>query len=180
MLTWDWLLFDWIYSPTPAFWLLWVAKILSSPVFGWTLAAIALLTAVLLRSPHWFKVLLLIGISVGATDALCGHFFKPVLARLRPCYLKPVQVFSDTGCGNPYGLPSNHAANASSVATILALTWGRRWGCPAVILALLVGWSRIRLGVHFPGDVLLGFLVGLAISTITFLLANRKWRPGSL
>lgn len=63
-----------------------------------------------------------------------------------------------------FGLPSGHAQNAVVMWGMLAAQIGRWWGwVVAVLLMVLVGISRIHIGVHFPTDVLMGWLVGALI-----------------
>jgi membrane-associated phospholipid phosphatase len=63
-----------------------------------------------------------------------------------------------------FGLPSAHAQNAAAVWGALAATPSRRWAwASALVLALLIGISRIYLGVHFPTDVLAGWILGALV-----------------
>jgi undecaprenyl-diphosphatase len=59
-----------------------------------------------------------------------------------------------------FSFPSGHAAAAMSIAVSYGLAFPR-WGGPLLLLALAVGFSRIRLGVHYPSDVLAGQLIAL-------------------
>lgn len=66
-----------------------------------------------------------------------------------------------------YSFPSGHAMGSMAVvAALVALTWGTRWRWPVAILGglfvVLVGLSRLYLGVHYPSDVLTGWLAALA------------------
>lgn len=64
-----------------------------------------------------------------------------------------------------FSFPSGHSAAAMSVAVIYALTWPML--APVLLpLALLVGFSRVRLGVHYPGDVLAGQVIAIVTSLI--------------
>ena len=65
------------------------------------------------------------------------------------------------GGADVYSFPSGHA---SRWGVILAWTSGGRWRIPATLLALWTGWSRVRLGIHTLGDVLIGYAVGVAIA----------------
>ncbi|WP_431680036.1 phosphatase PAP2 family protein [Kitasatospora sp. KL5] len=83
--------------------------------------------------------------------------------------------------------PSGHAtASALTCAALVALAWpltgraGRIWACgAAAVTVLAVGWSRIALGVHWPSDVLGGWLAAAALlGWVT--VAVELWRPGAL
>jgi undecaprenyl-diphosphatase len=67
------------------------------------------------------------------------------------------------GCTNLPTFPSNHAVNASVLATLATLYMPRLW-LPAAALAFLVGYSRVYVGVHYPLDVLAGSLLGMAVA----------------
>lgn len=80
------------------------------------------------------------------------------------------------------GFPSSHAAVAMAFAVSMALgPWRWPWRAAAVLCGLLVGWSRIALGVHFPSDVLAAALLGTACACGVYTLAGRvrslAWAP---
>jgi undecaprenyl-diphosphatase len=67
-------------------------------------------------------------------------------------------------CGGQFSFVSGHAANAFNVALISLLFIRKRWYSISIIVwALVVGYSRIYLGVHYPGDFLCGSLLGALI-----------------
>lgn len=68
--------------------------------------------------------------------------------------------------------PSGHSNTAFAAASLLAFNFGRAFW-PAYILAGIVGYSRMYMGVHFPSDVLGGALLGIGMMYIGFLLY--KW-----
>jgi undecaprenyl-diphosphatase len=70
------------------------------------------------------------------------------------------------GCTSSFSMPSNHAANSFAIILALSYTSGKwvRW--IALTVALLVGFSRVYIGVHYPSDVLIGALTGIAVSII--------------
>jgi membrane-associated phospholipid phosphatase len=70
--------------------------------------------------------------------------------------------------------PSGHATTVFALATVLSL-WYPRWTTAWLLLAAVVGWSRIVLGSHFPSDVLAGALLGVAV-----VLLFARWSPGML
>ena len=67
-------------------------------------------------------------------------------------------------CGGKYGFVSSHASNSFMVAVFSLLMIRRKWfSYSMVIWALIVGYSRIYLGVHYPGDVICGSLLGIIV-----------------
>lgn len=66
-----------------------------------------------------------------------------------------------------YSFPSGHTTVSFAGALVCYRMLPRRYGIPALVLAGLIGFSRLYLGVHFPSDVLGGFLVALAGSWVS-------------
>jgi undecaprenyl-diphosphatase len=94
-------------------------------------------------------------------DQISASLLKPWIGRLRPCQvLEGVHLL--VGCGGGKSMPSSHAANALAQATFFALLYPRYRSylfCFAAVVAI----SRVFVGVHYPGDVLAGALVGAVI-----------------
>lgn len=80
--------------------------------------------------------------------------------------------------GKGAGFPSMHATGAFALAMGLWFAGARRWALVALPLALLVGWSRLCLGVHSPSDVLAGMVTGsLAAALAAMGLHRLRPRP---
>ncbi len=97
---------------------------------------------------------------------LVVQFVKRTVARRRPVkIIRCVSLVREPDC---FSFPSGHATAAMSVALAYGLAFPT-WAVPLLLLALLIGFSRVRLGVHYPSDVLIGQLI--AAVTVTLLSA---------
>jgi len=132
-------------------------------------AAIILIVVGHLRG---LRFVVLAVISVVIADAIGTYVFKHTFLRPRPCIaLEGVRLL--VGCTNLPSFPSNHVVNSSALATLVILSRPWCW-LPAAALVLLIGFSRIYVGVHYPLDILgggvLGVVVALALSAIMTLI----------
>jgi undecaprenyl-diphosphatase len=123
---------------------------------------------------------ILLLLSVAIADYSAAQWIKPLVGRLRPCYdLDGVRLL--VKCGGKWSFPSNHAANISAAMIILGIFY-RRWRWEFVAITLLVSYSRIYVGVHYPGDVIGGIIWGVFVSLIIFLIwrlfAEREKKAG--
>jgi undecaprenyl-diphosphatase len=111
------------------------------------------------------------------SEQLSVHLFKEVFLRLRPCHepsLSGQVRMVAHGCGGQYGFVSTHAANSFNLAMLSALLIHRRWFTASVFTwAIVVSYSRIYVGVHYPGDVLGGAMLGCLIGVCAYLIAHR-------
>ena len=100
--------------------------------------------------------------------------FKETVQRLRPCHAPDLQGMVhlvDDHCGGLYGFVSSHAANHFAIAVFMGgmLQHRPRWGVVALLLwAGLIGYSRVYLGAHYPGDVIVGALYGALIGALAY------------
>jgi undecaprenyl-diphosphatase len=129
---------------------------------------------------HFWLVLLMVALLVTLTDQISVKLFKDVFMRLRPCHEPALDGMVRTlygQCGGKYGFVSSHATNTFGVAvfTGLVLTIRYKWIIPVMLAwAGLVSYSRIYLGVHYPGDVITGALTGAMTGYLVFLLFRMR------
>lgn len=104
-------------------------------------------------------------LAVVISDQVSVHLFKEVFQRLRPCHdpsLEDLVHIVNGKCGGKYGFVSSHAANTFGLAMLSSSILKRKWYTIMIIVwATLVSYSRIYLGVHYPGDILGGALLGI-------------------
>jgi undecaprenyl-diphosphatase len=114
-----------------------------------------------------FLMLLFVGIVIALCDQTASHLLKNLVQRLRPSHepaLAGLVHLSKAGTGGLYGFVSSHAANCFGLATFLwfvldnQLKWLKYW---LFVWAVLVSYSRIYNGVHYPGDVIVGASIGI-------------------
>ena len=117
---------------------------------------------------HWKWYVLAIALIVVSTDQLSVHCFKEVFLRYRPSHniLLQNQVhIVHQYRGGLYGFVSSHAANTMGVVFFLILIIRKRWFIIVNLLwVFLIGYSRIYLGVHYPLDIIGGWLLGVAVA----------------
>lgn len=134
---------------------------------------VLVVTAYYLLQGHWRTGLFLLFTSLIGWGLMEG--IKEIYARPRPTIVTPLMVESS------YSFPSGHAKMSAviylTLGAILAQNSKKRsikffWIALAVLLTLLIGSSRVYLGVHHPSDVLAGWLAGSAWALLAFLLAR--------
>lgn len=103
-------------------------------------------------------------LAMAATDQTVAHLLKPLIERLRPCHaLSDVHLL--VGCGGGWAMPSAHAANAFGQALLFAVVEPKsRWYL--LFFATMIAISRVFVGVHYPGDILVGAGIGVGIGFI--------------
>ena len=143
---------------------------LSRPVF-----VIVALFIVARKGKNAFLLILFALLAVGLADFVASGLLKPLVQRIRPCFaLDHVRLLIHQP--HSYSFASSHAANSSAVA---AVTWiyfhrgvrvEKLFTALMILYALAVSYSRIYVGVHYPGDVLAGMVIGTGSALFIYLL----------
>lgn len=120
--------------------------------------------------------LLSLVLSVTLADRFSAGVFKPYFERERPCYdekLKEQIVLRKDGCGGRFGFVSSHAANHFALAVLFIHFFRKKYkwvSWASFLWAFAISFSQVYVGVHFPGDVFFGAILGVFCAQITLVL----------
>ena len=117
------------------------------------------------------SILILI-IAVGLTDMISAQLIKPFIGRLRPSYEFIDSINLLVKKGGKWSFPSNHAANSFAFATVLSYFFSK-YKLHLFLLASVIAFSRVYVGVHYPFDILFGAIFGYTISWIALSIWAR-------
>lgn len=134
----------------------------------------------LLKNYRWRQtavIVVCIAMAILLADQISGTLIRPVVERMRPANLaNPISQFVhivDGYRGGLYGFPSCHAANSFALAMFLAAFFANRQLSLAFFAwAAVNSYSRIYLGVHYPGDLIVGAAIGMSIGWFTAGIAR--------
>lgn len=136
----------------------------------------AVLVALIIVKYRWrsWLALVFIALLITTSDRFTSGFMKPFFARLRPCHVESLEklLYLPIGCGGAHGFASSHAANSFAAAMFLWLLLHKK--IKGIVLlfpwAFMICYSRIYLGAHYPGDVFIGMLIGIALGFLFYRL----------
>ncbi len=103
---------------------------------------------------------------------LTNGILKLLVGRPRP-FLTDTDIIPLIPPPAGFSFPSGHSVSSFAVAFVLYQMLPKRFGIPAVVIAVLIALSRLYLGVHYPSDVLAGLFIGFAISKAAIWLAQK-------
>jgi undecaprenyl-diphosphatase len=149
----------------------------------WIPLYLSLFYMVMKNNDNFRRLLLVLG-GAGLCILLAGTvddvIVKPLVARWRPTHDPQIGILVDIVDGyrgGKYGFFSAHASNTMSIATFFCwLARSRRLSIALVIWSLVNCWTRMYLGVHFPGDILVGLIWGTTVGTGVYFLYRRLTR----
>ena len=135
-----------------------------------------------LERKSFYIFLLFLVLTIIASDTTSSYVLKNIVQRMRPCRvpeLKAIMNHFGQKCGGRFGFVSSHAANSISILVfshlalkVKSLKFHWLW-----LLPMIVCFSRVYLGVHYPGDILGGLIVGTTWAVILagFFRSHESW-----
>ena len=123
-----------------------------------------------------FYILLFVALGITASDQV-ANIFKFGFERLRPCHDPSLEgLLREVKCGGKFGFYSAHSSNSFFVATYLTILLGKKIKQLPYFLfvwAAIVAYSRVYLGMHFPGDIIIGAIMGILLALFFGTLAKK-------
>ena len=146
----------------------------------WVWLYIVLILLIIRKFRNWKSVLLILAgfaVAVGLSDFTTSGIIKPLVCRLRPTHepaLEGMLHIVKGYTGGLYGFCSSHAANTMSVALLFSLLYkDSRATVSLMAWVALNCYSRMYLGVHYPGDIIAGLLVGALWAVLVYWALSR-------
>ena len=159
-----------------------VAHVLTT-AYTWVPFYISLFIVVLRNNDNFRKVLMVIGaatLCVLLAGTVDDMIVKPMVGRWRPTHDPVIGSMVDVVDGyrgGKYGFFSAHASNTFSIAIFFCwLVRSRLLSVAMIVWSLTNCWTRLYLGVHFPGDILVGLMWGCCVGTGVYYLFYRLTR----
>ena len=135
---------------------------------GYVWIAIAI---VLLFVKKYRKVSFMVAASLLGSLVFNNMIVKNIVARTRPYRMIETLTILIPEPGE-YSFPSGHTSSSFAAGVVLYLMLPKKYGVPALILAFLIGISRLYVGVHYPTDVLGGMVMGTLIAVVVVKISE--------
>jgi len=123
-----------------------------------------------------FFFIMFLSLGLIASDVTSSYILKNIFSRLRPCREVDLKLLINSfgqKCGGKFGFVSSHASNSTVLIfySLINLKFNKRIFYCLLLVPFFIGFSRIYLGTHYPGDILGGMIIGLfwGIIASTFL-----------
>jgi undecaprenyl-diphosphatase len=128
------------------------------------------------RKQSWI-IFLSVAVLVVLTDQISSHLIKNLVERLRPTHEPSLQGLIhiiNNYQGGLYGFVSSHAANSFGLTIFFSLLFRNKFFTMGIFAwTAIISYSRMYLGVHYPGDILGGMLVGFLCGYMVFIIMNK-------
>ena len=133
------------------------------------------------KGKEGFLIICFALLAVGLSDFVASGIFKSLVQRTRPCFaLEHVRLLINQT--RSYSFASSHAANSAAVASV---TWiffhkgelvEKLFTVVMILYGIAVSLSRVYVGVHYPGDVLAGIIIGICSASLVYLVVSWLWK----
>jgi len=144
-----------------------------------------LLIAWMIKEFRWKGLIFILAVaaSVGLADLIISGFMKPFFERYRPSrdpQWEGMVHIVNGHTGGRFGFASSHAGTAFALATFIYLLFKEKykWVVWIFLWASLMAYTRIYIGVHYPGDILVGGVIGMLLGYVFHAIAKaikHKW-----
>lgn len=136
--------------------------------FIWILLSLCLLIPKKTR-----KIGIMSFLALGSSFVVNNLILKNVIRRVRPYdVIHGLSALIEKQ--HDFSFPSGHTASSFAAAIILYQKLPKKYGCAAILLAILIAFSRLYLGVHYPSDVIVGAISGSCIGLIVSCIVDAK------
>ena len=166
----------------------WIASHIHCPALDWLMPKITLLgdagifwiacALILMLIPKTRKAGFSMGLALLMGLVLCNLTLKPLVGRVRPYdyqweyYSRTIELLIEAE--HDFSFPSGHTI-ASFEAAFALLLGNKKLGIPAMILAVLIAFSRLYLYVHYPTDVIASVILGIGLAILATWIVGKLW-----
>jgi len=153
----------------------WIMPYISNKWVWTPLYLLFIIVAIKKYKVQSWKPILGIVLCYVATE-MSSNMVKHTLKRTRPNNIESIHAVKRVEGGSGFSMPSSHAANHMALAIVVGALLGlsKGWRLLLYFWAIVIGFSRIYNGLHFPSDVLVGWGLGALIALVFIILAKQN------